>query len=60
LKSRIFSIFWLDDGREGSGAGYRSGSVQIIADPDPGGPKLSNPMDPEHRIFTLLAVVINF
>jgi hypothetical protein len=42
LKSRIFSIIWLVDGREGSGARYRSGSVQIIADPDPGGPKLSN------------------
>jgi hypothetical protein len=33
---------------EGSGAGFRS--VQIFSDPNPGGPKITDP-DPEHWLF---------
>ena len=32
----------------------RSGSVQIIPDPDSGAQKLTDPTDPEHWVTTLL------
>ncbi len=37
---------------ERSGPDQESGSVQIITDPDPGGPKTTNPTNPEHKFWS--------